>query len=118
MANHTLDAKNQSLGRLAAKIAFLLQDKNLPSYAPHKEGENKVVIKNVHLLKLTGKKTSQKTYKRYSDRPGNLKEKKYIDVFSKSPEKVLLGAVRGMLPDNRLRPLRLKRLIIENKDNG
>lgn len=118
MANHTIDAKNKPLGRLAAQIAFLLQDKNLASYAPHKEGSNKVIVKNVHLLKVTGKKASQKIYKRHSDRPGNLKEKKFADVFSKAPEKVLLRAVRGMLPDNKLRTLRLKRLTIEIKDNG
>ena len=49
MADHTIDAKNKPLGRLATQIASLLQDKNLPSYAPHKEGGNKVVVKNVHL---------------------------------------------------------------------
>src|SRR3989338_7790544 len=118
MANHTIDAKNKPLGRLATQIAILLQDKNLPQYAPHKEGENKVVVKNVHLLKVTGKKASQKTYKRYSDRPGNLKVQKFAYVFEKTPEKVLFNAVRGMLPKNKLLTPRLKRLIIETKDNG
>mgnify|MGYP001613687982 FL=1 len=118
MANHTIDAKNKPLGRLATEIVTLLQDKNLPSYAPHKEGTNKVVVKNVHLLKVTGKKASQKVYRHYSNRPGNLKERKYEDVFAKNPEKVLLNAVSGMLPKNRLRVPRLKRLIIETKDNG
>ncbi len=118
MANHTIDAKNKPLGRLATQIATLLQDKNLPSYAPHKEGTNKVVVKNVHLLKVTGKKASQKVYRRYSDRPGNLKEQKYAVLFAKSPEKILLHAVKGMLPKNRLLTPRLKRLIIETKNNG
>ena len=118
MAKHTIDAKDKTLGRLATQIANLLQDKNLPSYAPHKEGENKVVVKNVHLLKVTGKKATQKIYKRHSDRPGNLKEQKFADVFSKTPERVLLNAVKGMLPKNRLLVPRLKRLSIETKDNG
>ncbi|MCR4260766.1 MAG: 50S ribosomal protein L13 [Candidatus Colwellbacteria bacterium] len=118
MTNHTIDAKNKTLGRLATHIANLLQDKNLPSYAPHKEGGNKVVVKNVHLLKVTGKKATQKVYKRYSGRPGNLKEQKFVDVFSKTPERVLFNAVKGMLPKNRLLVPRLKRLVIETKDNG
>ncbi len=118
MINHTIDAKNKTLGRLATHIANLLQDKNLPSYAPHKEGGNKVIVKNVHLLKVTGKKATQKVYKSYSGRPGNLKEQKFVDVFSKTPERVLLNAVKGMLPKNRLLVPRLKRLIIETKDNG
>jgi len=118
MTDYTIDAKDKPLGRLATQIATILQDKNLPSYAPHKEGGNKVIVKNVHLLKVTGKKAIQKTYKRHSDRPGNLKEKKYADVFGKTPEKVLWNAVRGMLPKNKLLTPRLKRLIIETKDNG
>ena len=118
MADHIIDAKNKPLGRLAAQIASLLQDKNLPSYAPHKEGGNKVVVKNVHLLKVTGKKASQKVYRRHSDRPGNLKIQKFAYVFEKTPEKVLINAVRGMLPKNKLRTPRLKRLVIESKDNG
>ena len=118
MANHTIDAKDRPLGRLATQIVSLLQDKNLPSYAPNKEGVNKVVVKNVHLLKMTGKKASQKTYKRHSDRPGNLKVQKFAYIFEKTPEKVLLHAVRGMLPKNKLLTPRLKRLTIETKDNG
>ena len=118
MANHTIDAKNKPLGRLATEIAVLLQDKNLPSYAPHKEGTNKVVVKNVHLLKVTGKKASQKVYKRHSTRPGNLKVQKFSYVFEHTPERVLLNAVSGMLPKNKLRVPRLKRLTIETKDNG
>jgi len=96
----------------------LLQDKDLPQYAPHKEGTNKVVVKNIHLVKVTGKKAEQKVYYRHSGMPGHLKKEKYLDLMESTPEKVLINAVKRMLPQNKLRDRRLKRLIIEKQDNG
>ena len=113
MTDHIIDAKDKPLGRLASQIALLLQGKNLPSYEPRKVGGNRVVVKNVSQLKVTGDKASQKVYYRHSGKPGHLKQKKFRDVFRETPERVLLNAVKGMLPRNKLRNERLKLLIIE-----
>jgi large subunit ribosomal protein L13 len=113
MTDYIIDAKNKPLGRLASQIAILLQGKNLPSYEPRKVGGNRVVVKNVEQLKVTGKKMSQKIYYRHSSKPGHLKQKKLKDAFQETPERVLSEAVRGMLPRNKLRNERLKLLIIE-----
>ncbi|MDP3953663.1 MAG: 50S ribosomal protein L13 [bacterium] len=118
MAEHTIDAKGKPLGRIATQVATLLQDKNLPQYAPHKEGGNKVVVKNIHLVKVTGKKAEQKVYHRHSGQPGHLKTKKYADLLESAPEKILINAVKRMLPQNKLRDRRLKRLVIEKENNG
>lgn len=116
MADFTIDAKDKTLGRLATEIASILQGKNDPSYEPHKVGGNRVVVKNIRGIKVSGNKATQKTYYRHSGKPGNLKAQKYDAVFEKYPERVLISAVKGMLPRNKLRNERLKRLIIE--DNG
>ncbi|MEX2054447.1 MAG: 50S ribosomal protein L13 [Candidatus Colwellbacteria bacterium] len=118
MTEHTIDAKGKPLGRIATQIATLLQDKDLPQYAPHKEGDNRVVVKNIHLVKVTGKKAEQKQYYSHSGKPGHLKIKKYADLLENTPEKILINAVKRMLPQNKLRDRRLKRLIIEKENNG
>ena len=113
MANFTIDAKNKPLGRLATEIAGILQGKNSPDYEPHKAGDNQVIVKNIDQLKVSGNKDSQKIYYRHSGKPGNLKKETYESLFERAPEKVLINAVRGMLPRNKLRKERLKNLIIE-----
>ena len=117
MTEHIIDAKDKSLGRLASQIAGLLQGKEKADYAPNKSGSNRIVVKNIRLVKLTGKKTTQKLYYRHSGSPGNLRIQKYEDMFARYPERILINAVEGMLPQNRLKKERLKRLIIE-KENG
>lgn len=111
--DYTFDAKNKKLGRLASEIAVVLQDKKNPRYEPRLEGGGRVVVKNVKQVVLSGKKTSQKIYYRHSGPLGHLKENKYKDVFAKKPAWVLRHAVNLMLPKNRLRAKRMKRLIIE-----
>ncbi|MCL5016357.1 MAG: 50S ribosomal protein L13 [Patescibacteria group bacterium] len=113
---HTIDAKGKTLGRLSSEVARLLQGKNAASYNPRVLGENKIVIKNVKSLKLTGKKESQKVYYRHTGYVGHLKEKKFEDVFSSNPGWVLKRAVRGMLPKNKLASKRLKMLVIEDNE--
>ncbi|MBZ1348790.1 MAG: 50S ribosomal protein L13 [Candidatus Liptonbacteria bacterium] len=116
MKEYTLDAKNQSLGRLASKIAVILQGKNSPDYDPRLEGDARVIIKNINDLKFTGKKIEQKIYYHHTGRPGHLKERKLREVFSKSPEKLLKQTVAGMLPKNRLLVKRLKKIIFLKND--
>ena len=113
MKDFVIDAKNKSLGRVASEIAVLLQGKTEASYEPRERGNNRVVVKNLTSMRITGKKVKQKIYYRHTGYIGHLKSKTLEEEWEKNPEWVLRHAVRGMLPDNKLRPRRLKLLIIE-----
>lgn len=107
---HELDASKQPLGRLAVQAAALLIGKHKPSYTPHVDGGDFVVILNAENPKVTGRKALQKEYFNYSGYPGGLRRQKFEEVLEKNPNRIVWEAVRGMLPDNRLRTARLKRL--------
>ena len=113
MEKYVIDAKGETLGRVATKVAHILQSKDSASYAPHKLGDRKVVIKNADLVKVSGKKADQKIYYRHSGMPGHLKKTTYKAAFARNPEWVLRHAVFGMLPKNKLRSKRLAQLIFE-----
>ena len=113
MAVYTIDAKGKKLGRLATEIAVILQGKKSPLYEPRLEGGDRVVVNNVRGIVLSGRKTSEKIYYRHAGQLGHLKKKKYKEVFQKNPAWVLRHAVNLMLPKNRLRAKRMKKLIIE-----
>ncbi|MBI5733050.1 50S ribosomal protein L13 [Candidatus Jorgensenbacteria bacterium] len=113
MADYTIDAKNQRLGRISSEIAMILQGKKNPTYEPRLEGADRVIVKNVRGIELSGKKTLQKAYYRHAGPLGHLKVRRYEDVFAKKPAWVLRHAVRLMLPKNKLSAKRMKRLIIE-----
>ena len=110
---HIIDVKNKRLGRVASEIAVILQGKKNPKYQPRFSGTDKILVKNINQISLSGKKTIQKIYYKHTGPLGHLKERKYEDVFKKSPAWVLRHSVRLMLPKNRLQKLRMKRLIIE-----
>src|SRR3989344_5838396 len=103
-----IDAKDRSLGRLASEIAYVLQGKDSATYEPRNIGDSKVLVKNLKLLKLTGK-----IYYRHTGYMGHLKEKTLEEAWKKSPEWVLRHAVKGMLPKNSLASKRIKLLTIE-----
>lgn len=105
-----LDAEGKILGRLASEIAIILQGKNSPHYAPEKDCENFVEVKNVTGIKVSGQKAEQKEYKHFSGYPGGLKSVGFAKLFAKNPQKVLSMAVLRMLPKNRLQKNRIKRL--------
>jgi len=111
--DYIIDVKEKKLGRIATEIATILQGKNKPDYVPNKDSKDRVVIKNARLIEISGRKDQQKIYFRHSGYIGGLKKRTYNELFEKSPEEVIKKAVKGMLPDNRLRAGRLKRLIIE-----
>lgn len=113
MAVYTIDAKGKKLGRLASEIAVILQGKKNPSYEPRLEGDDQVVVNNIQGITLTGKKASDKIYYHHTGPLGHLKERTYKEVFQKNPAWVLRHAVNLMLPKNRLRAKRMKKLIIE-----
>lgn len=110
---HTIDATDKVLGRLASKIAILLQGKHKPSFLPNKDMGDFVIVRNVAKIKLTGKKIEQKKYYRHSGYLGGLKEIPIKKILAQKPGELLRKAVSGMLPKNRLRKIRLKRLKFE-----
>lgn len=112
--NYTIDAINKSVGRLASEIAVILQGKKSPKYEPRLESENRVIVKNINKVKITGKKFKQKIYYRHTTQIGHLKQQTLEMLWQKKgPAEVLRLAVMRMLPKNKLRVKRMKRLIIE-----
>ncbi|MDI6591375.1 MAG: 50S ribosomal protein L13 [Patescibacteria group bacterium] len=110
---HIIDATGEKLGRLATKIAILLQGKHKPNFVPYKDMGDFVIVKNVKELRLTGKKIEKKKYYRHSDYLGSLKEIPLKKLFKENPGQVLKKTVLGMLPKNKLRAKQIKRLKIE-----
>ena len=114
MADYTIDAKGKRLGRLASEIAVILQGKKNPKYEKRLEGDDKVVVKNIDKFEITGRKIKQKTYFRHTTQIGHLKKATLgMLLEKKGPAEVLRRAVMGMLPENKLRIRRIKKLIIE-----
>jgi large subunit ribosomal protein L13 len=107
-----LDATGQSLGRLASQIAVLLQDKNKATFEPNKAGTTTVVVNNFSKINFKGNKPKTKIYYKHTGYIGHLKETTLEKMWEKDPERILKMAVRGMLPKNKLRDRRLKRLKI------
>lgn len=113
MADHIIDVKNKKLGRIATQIASILQGKIHPSYNPKDSGTDRVLVKNISGIVVSGKKSEQKVYYKHAGPLGHLKEKKYADAFKKDPSWVLRHAVNLMLPKNKLRAKRMRRLVIK-----
>jgi large subunit ribosomal protein L13 len=113
MAEYTFDAGKKTLGRIASETALILQGKKNPDYNPRLAGEDRVIIKNVGQLKLTGRKEEQKIFYRHTGYMGHLREAKFKEAFAKNPIRVVRETVRKMLPKNRLLKNRLARLKIE-----
>jgi len=107
---HLIDADGEVLGRLASRIALLLIGKNKVDYVPNLDKGDVVIVKNVKGIRITGQKLRQKKYYRHSGYPGGFKTEKMGEVFSKKPNEVLKRAVWNMLPKNKLRQSRIKRL--------
>lgn len=99
---HVVDASGQVLGRLATQIATLLRGKHKPTYTPHIDGGDFVVVTNVEKIRITGRKAEQKTYIRHTGYPGGLKVTPYKMMREKHPDRILRLAVKGMLPKSRL----------------
>ncbi len=110
---HTFDATNQSMGRLASKVAYALRGKTSPAYQPHILPTEKVLITNIQKLKFTGHKLQKKVYYRYSGFPGGIYSQTLETAFDKNPKKVFRSAVYAMLAKNRLRDKIIKNLEIK-----
>lgn len=109
-----LNAEQQSLGRLASRIALLLRGKHSPNFQPHLTPKQKVMVKNCAKLNIQPKKLDQKVYHRTSGYPGAVKTTSLRDAFQQNPSAVLVRAVRGMLPANKQRRILLQNLLVEN----
>jgi large subunit ribosomal protein L13 len=105
-----LDAKDVVLGRLATRVARLLIGKDKPNYTPFLDSGDHVIVINAERIKLTGNKIDQKIYYHHSGHPGGLKEVPIRTLMQRRPEEVVREAVLGMLPKNKLRARRAKKL--------
>ena len=104
------DASGKILGRFATKIADKLRGKDKPTFTPHVDGGDFVVVINADKVKVTGNKAEQKKYYKHSLYPGGMKEKSYKEVLESTPERIIENAVKGMLPKNKLGKSIIKKL--------
>ena len=107
---YVVDAEGKTLGRLTSKVAAMLRGKHKPSYTPHMDMGDNLIVVNAEKVVLTGRKFSQKKYYRHSGWPGGLKTANFTDVIKTRPDRVITAAVKGMLPHNRLGRATLKHL--------
>ena len=97
-----VDATDIPLGRLSTEVARILRGKHKPTFSPHVDGGDFVIVVNARKVALTGAKAGQKRYFRHSGYPGGLTESTFEEEIEKHPERIIEKAVRGMLPKNRL----------------
>tara|TARA_B100000579_G_C22572488_1_gene729580 strand:- start:231 stop:665 length:435 start_codon:yes stop_codon:yes gene_type:complete len=105
-----LDATDRILGRVATKIADRIRGKDKPSYTPHTDGGDYVIVVNAEKIKVTGSKFNDKKYYTHSLYPGGLKVKTFKELNKNNPEKIIEEAVKGMLPKNKLGKSMIKKL--------
>ncbi len=107
---YVIDADGQTLGRLSSEVAAILRGKHKPTYTPHVDTGDFVIIINAEKIQLTGNKLLQKKFRHHTGFPGGLKEVDYKTLMAKRPEKAIEAAVKGMLPHNRLGAAMFKKL--------
>jgi large subunit ribosomal protein L13 len=111
---YIVDAAGQRLGTLAVRIARALSGKHKPTWTPHIDNGDHVVVINAEKVELGGNKWDQKLYYRHSGYPGGLRVQTAREIHDKHPERLIEKAVRGMLPTNRMRDEQLRRLSVYN----
>ena len=107
---YVVDAEGKTLGRMASQIAAILRGKHKPTFTPHMDVGDHVIVINAEKVELTGRKADQKKYYRHSGYPGGIKETAFSVMLKKKPRAVVTIAVKGMLPHNRLGRSILKHL--------
>jgi large subunit ribosomal protein L13 len=107
---YVVDAEGRTLGRLATQIADALRGKRKPEYTQHCDTGDFVVVVNAAKIRVTGNKLNDKLYHRHSGYPGGLRTRTLGDMLERRPEEVIRGAVKGMLPRNRLARQQLRKL--------
>jgi large subunit ribosomal protein L13 len=114
---YVVDARGQTLGRLASRIAPILRGKHKPVYTPHLDCGDFVIVVNAEKVRVTGRKMDQKFYHRHSGYPGGLSSISLRDQLAQHPERVLEAAVKGMLPKNKLGRRMMKKLKVYAGDS-
>jgi large subunit ribosomal protein L13 len=99
---HLVDADGQTVGRLATRVATLLRGKHKPTFSPHVDTGDFVIVVNASKIKMTGKRMEQKDYYHNTLYPGGARHEKFSEVMAKHPERIVTEAVKGMLPKNSL----------------
>lgn len=116
---YVVDAEGMVLGRLASQVAAILRGKNKPTFTPHFDTGDYVIVVNADKVVLTGNKEDQKEYKRYSGYTGGQKITKFKDMKAKYPERIVEHAIVGMLPHNKLgRQMAKKLRVYAGSDHG
>ena len=105
-----VDATDRVLGRVATKIADKIRGKDKPTFTPHTDGGDYVIVINAEKVKVTGSKFNNKIYYRHSLYPGGLKSQTFKELNEKNPERIIEEAVKGMLPKNKLGKSIIKKL--------
>lgn len=109
---YVVDASGERLGTLAVRIARALSGKHKPTWTPHIDDGDHVIVLNAEKIELGGKKWDQKLYYRHSNYPGGLRVQTAREIADKHPERLVEKAVRGMLAGNRMRDVQLRRLSV------
>ena len=99
---YVIDARGKILGRMATEIAKVLRGKHKPIYTPNQDAGDFVIVVNAREIKLTGAKLDQKVYYRHTEYPGGIRERTAAQMLEEKPEELVMLAVKGMLPKNRL----------------
>ena len=107
---YVVDAEGKTLGRLATTVAATLRGKHKPTYTPHIDTGDFVVVVNAEKIKVTGSKETQKVYYRHSNYPGGLKSETLKDLRERHPDRIIENAVKGMLPRTALGKQQLTKL--------
>ncbi len=114
---YVIDATNIPMGRLASQVAAILRGKNKPTFTPHVDTGDYVIIINSNDVKLTGKKLEQKMYRHHTGYIGNMKEENYAKLMSERSDFAITLAVKGMLPKSNMGRQMLKRLFVYKDAN-
>jgi len=109
---YVIDAEGKPLGRLATEIARILRGKHKPTYTPHMDAGDHVIVLNCEKVLVTGNKATQKIYRHHSGHIGGLKEVAFKDLIQRKPDRVIYQAVKGMLPKNSLGRAMIRKLRI------
>jgi large subunit ribosomal protein L13 len=107
---YVVDADGKTLGRLASEVASVLRGKNKPTFTPHVDCGDYVIVINAEKVAVTGKKRNEKIYKKHTGYPGGLREITFDKLQQKKPEEIIRHAVKGMLPDGKLGRQMFKKL--------
>ncbi len=107
-----IDGDGEIVGRMATQIATILRGKHRPSYTPHVDTGDNIIVINADKVRFTGLKEAQKEYQRYSGYPGGQKSRTAAEMRAKKPEAIIEKAVRGMLPKNKLGRAMFKKLYV------